>query len=107
MHCELQEQSLIGVPAKVQAGCGPVCSAPTASAEAPAEDPPMILIVDDDKDFLESYRKLLSALPSHPKVHTSTSASRAFALLDSESFSVLITDLKMPKVDGFQILMSV
>ncbi len=35
-----------------------------------------------------------------------TCATRALALLDAEPFSVLITDLRMPKIDGFQVLLS-
>lgn len=33
-------------------------------------------------------------------------ATRAMALLESEPFSLLITDLRMPKIDGFQVLLS-
>lgn len=66
-----------------------------------------ILILDDDTDLLETYRDLLSCLPCRPEVHTASSAARAFALLESELFAMLITDLRMPKVDGFQVLMSV
>jgi CheY-like chemotaxis protein len=46
-------------------------------------------------------------LPSRPEVHTANSAARAFALLESESFALMITDLRMPKMDGFQVLTGV
>ena len=35
---------------------------------------------------------------------TATSGSRAIALLESEPFSLLLTDLRMPNMDGFQVL---
>lgn len=66
-----------------------------------------VLIVDDEKDLLDFYSQLLSQLPSRPEVHTATTGARALALLESEPFSVLITDLNMPRMDGFQILMMV
>src|SRR5690242_3603631 len=63
-----------------------------------------ILILDDDPVFLELYKEWLSQLPSKPEIHTSTSGARAMALLESEPFRVLICDLKMPKMDGLQVL---
>jgi CheY-like chemotaxis protein len=43
-------------------------------------------------------------LPSKPEVRTVASSSRALAILDSESFRLLICDLKMPRMDGLQVL---
>src|SRR4051812_28617521 len=63
-----------------------------------------ILLLDDDPELLEMYKEMLSHLPSHPDVHTSTSGTRALALLDAEPFRLLICDLKMPKMDGLQVL---
>jgi len=65
---------------------------------------PKILLLDDDPDLLELYRELLSRLPSKPEVHTATSGARALALLETEPFRLLISDLKMPKMDGLQVL---
>ena len=59
-----------------------------------------ILLLDDDQDLLELYREMLARLPSGPEIHTATSGARAIALLESESFSLLISDLNMPKMDG-------
>ncbi len=63
-----------------------------------------ILLLDDEQDLLELYHDLLQELPSKPEVHTSNSGARAIALLESESFSMLISDLRMPKMDGLQVL---
>ncbi len=63
-----------------------------------------ILLLDDDKDLLELYREMLARLPSRPEIHTATSGARAIALLESEVFSLLISDLNMPKMDGLQVL---
>jgi CheY-like chemotaxis protein len=63
-----------------------------------------LLLLDDDKDLLELYREILARLPSQPEIHTATSGARAIALLESEPFSLLISDLNMPKMDGLQVL---
>ncbi len=63
-----------------------------------------ILILDDDPTFLELYKEWLAQLPSKPEIHTSTSGARALALLEADPFRVLICDLKMPKMDGLQVL---
>jgi CheY-like chemotaxis protein len=53
---------------------------------------------------LELYQEILGRLPSHPEIHTATSGARAIALLQSEPFTLLISDLNMPKMDGLQVL---
>jgi CheY-like chemotaxis protein len=66
---------------------------------------PRILLLDDDQDFLELYREMLSThLPSLPEVRTANSAARALAVLESEPFDLLIVDLQMPRMDGLQVL---
>lgn len=63
-----------------------------------------ILLVDDDPDLLDMYCEILSQLPSAPEVRTATSGSRALAMLETDSFRLLVCDLKMPKMDGLQVL---
>ncbi|MBI3874755.1 MAG: response regulator [Verrucomicrobia bacterium] len=63
-----------------------------------------ILVLDDETGFLQMCQELLSALPMHPEVHTVTSGADALARLDTEPFSLLLTDLRMPGMDGFQVL---
>jgi CheY-like chemotaxis protein len=63
-----------------------------------------ILLVDDDPDMLDMYREILKQLPSNPEIQTATSGARAVALLESEPYRLLITDLKMPRMDGLQLL---
>lgn len=65
---------------------------------------PKVLILDDDQDFLEVCRQMLAGLASEPDIHIADSGTQALALLESESFSLLLTDLRMPRMDGFQIL---
>src|SRR5437899_13090756 len=65
---------------------------------------PKILMLDDDQELLELYRCILANLPSKPDVHTANSGARAMALLQSEPFDLLICDLRMPKLDGLQVV---
>ncbi len=63
-----------------------------------------ILILDDEHDILEIYQEILARLPSQPEIHTADNGARALALLESETFSLLLADLRMPQMDGFQVL---
>jgi CheY-like chemotaxis protein len=65
---------------------------------------PRILLVDDDRQFLRLYRDLLAKQPSAPDVRTAENGSRALAKLESDRFDLLVCDLKMAQVDGFQVL---
>jgi CheY-like chemotaxis protein len=63
-----------------------------------------ILILDDDADWLTLCRELLAALPSRPEILTANTAKRALALLETEKIRLLISDLKMPRIDGLQMI---
>jgi CheY-like chemotaxis protein len=63
-----------------------------------------ILLLDDDPDLLDMYSEILSQLPTHPQISTATSGVRAMAMLEADPFQMLICDLKMPKMDGVQVL---
>ena len=66
---------------------------------------PKILLLDDDQDFLDLYKEMLSQhLPSLPDVRIANSGARALSLLESEPFNMLICDLSLPKMDGLQVL---
>lgn len=66
---------------------------------------PKILLLDDDQDFLDLYKEMLMQhLSCLPEVRTVSSGPRALALLESETFNLLIVDLHMPKMDGLQVL---
>ncbi len=63
-----------------------------------------ILILDDEEQFLELCQELLSTLAAKPDVRTASSGAHAIALLEAEPYSLLLTDLRMPNMDGFQVL---
>ena len=62
------------------------------------------MLLDDDTDWLSLCRDQFALLPSHPEIMTATNAKRALALLETEPVRLLISDLKMPRIDGLQML---
>ncbi|HVM51079.1 MAG TPA: response regulator [Candidatus Acidoferrum sp.] len=63
-----------------------------------------ILLVDDEPDLLDMYQQVLKQLPSQPEIHTAGSGTRALAMLEAEPYRLIVCDLKMPKMDGLQVL---
>jgi len=63
-----------------------------------------ILLLDDDPDVLDMYQQTLLQLPSQPEVNIATSGARALSMLEAEPFNLLISDLRMPKMDGLQVI---
>ena len=63
---------------------------------------PSILIIDDEESMCRFLTVLLEK--EGYRVVSSTTGRAALALLDDETFDVVITDLKMPDMDGIQVL---
>jgi CheY-like chemotaxis protein len=63
-----------------------------------------VLIVDDENLFLESLREGLSAFASEFSVVTAGNGNAAAEILDHMPIDLVVTDLKMPVADGFQLL---
>ena len=61
-----------------------------------------LLIVDDDLDMLRSLALMLS-FEGH-KVVTASSGPEAASLLTEHKFDVVITDLRMSIIDGYEIV---
>ena len=63
-----------------------------------------ILVLDDDSEWLELCSEFLTQLPSKPEISTASSGMRALSLLDAQPFQLLLCDLKMPQMDGLEVL---
>jgi CheY-like chemotaxis protein len=63
-----------------------------------------ILLVDDDKALRETFKKGLETYSDSLHVVTAEDGESAMEKLKSQDIFLLITDLKMPKVDGFALL---
>lgn len=61
-----------------------------------------VLAIDDDPDAVTLVAELLAAVGA--RVSTASSADDAIRLLEAELPDVIVTDLGMPRVDGFQLI---
>ncbi len=61
-----------------------------------------ILIVDDDPMVIKSCIRILDA-EGH-EIHTADTVEKGETLLDESAFDLLITDIKMPGQDGFEMI---
>jgi CheY-like chemotaxis protein len=63
----------------------------------------IILIVDDEPDNLEVFRAAFEML-HNSTVKTASSGAEALAILATTHPTVIVTDLSMPKMDGYALL---
>jgi DNA-binding response OmpR family regulator len=68
----------------------------------PADLPRAILVVDDEEEFLNTYRRLLGRQGF--RVVTAASCAAARAALALEPFALVIADLRLPDGDGLDIV---
>ena len=61
-----------------------------------------VLVVDNDKDFLRLVCKHLQENEIHAL--GTTSAVQSLQYLKEHDFSILITDIKMPKIGGIELI---
>lgn len=61
-----------------------------------------ILVIDDDADMRELMNKALGK--EGYDIHLARSASDGIALLQQESFDLVVLDIKMPEMDGVEAL---
>ena len=65
---------------------------------------PRVLVVDDKENILTLFERILG---EGYQVTTAADGARAIALLGGDPFDVVITDLRMPGADGFEVLRAV
>ena len=63
-----------------------------------------ILLVDDEPDFSQGLARLIAAGYPEATVHTAESGQEALALLEREPITLMLTDLRMPGLDGQELL---
>jgi DNA-binding NtrC family response regulator len=68
---------------------------------------PIALLVDDDATTLAALLDLLSCRLPRLRVETTTDVVDALARLDIQQYSVVLTDLRMPRMDGLTFLQEV
>jgi signal transduction histidine kinase/CheY-like chemotaxis protein len=63
-----------------------------------------ILLVDDEQDALRLFRRMLVSAQEGYRVLRATNGRQALAILRQQPVDVLLMDLIMPEMDGFQLL---
>jgi len=63
-----------------------------------------VLFVDDEAMLLEGLRRALHGMRREWDMHFVESAAAALEALDREAFDVVVTDMRMPAMDGAQLL---
>jgi PAS domain S-box-containing protein len=71
------------------------------SASAPSAISGRVLVVDDNRDMREYVRRLLSV---HFEVMTAENGKAALAKIASDAPDLVLTDIMMPEMDGFELL---
>ncbi len=66
--------------------------------------PPHILIVDDDPALLQALPHTVSLRLPQAQVDTSDSAQRALELIRAHDYETIVSDIKMPGMDGLELL---
>jgi EAL domain-containing protein (putative c-di-GMP-specific phosphodiesterase class I) len=66
---------------------------------------PRILVVDDERLLLETAARILRG--SGYEVHTAIHGREAIEILEQGTFEAVVSDIKMPEMDGIQLLRAV
>jgi DNA-binding NtrC family response regulator len=66
------------------------------------DERPVILLVEDDANMRELVANILATLPA--RVISAKTAQDALAILEDTEIAVVVTDLRMPGVDGMEVL---
>jgi signal transduction histidine kinase len=70
----------------------------------PNDRPPRVLIVDDDLLLLEALPEVIHRRLPEALVETSPSAREALARIQRTDYDAIVTDIKMPDIDGLVLL---
>ena len=61
-----------------------------------------VLAIDDEQIVLDSIKKILSG--SEYEVHTTLKGGAGISHAISEPFDIVLTDIRMPDIDGFKVI---
>ncbi|MBU1168760.1 MAG: response regulator [Proteobacteria bacterium] len=63
-----------------------------------------VLIIDDEKSLLFSMKAGFEPFKNELCIHTAENGREAISVLESIPIDLVVTDLKMPEMDGFEVL---
>lgn len=65
---------------------------------------PHILLVDDDLSLLEALPQMITLRLPRVEIATTSSGQQALGLLEEHEYDTVISDIKMPGIDGLELL---
>jgi Predicted signal transduction protein len=63
-----------------------------------------ILFVDDEPNVLQGLRRMFRPMRHEWDIHTAESGAEALSLLEQQPFDILVSDMRMPVMDGVELL---
>ena len=63
-----------------------------------------IFVIDDDIDLLKTLEEELSSCNQDWNILTAENGKQGVGILDSHSVDLVVTDLRMPVMDGYELL---
>lgn len=63
-----------------------------------------VLIVDDERVFLQCFSECVASSNQRMRVLTAEDGMKALKVLQSEHVDLVVTDLKMPVMNGYQLI---
>jgi CheY-like chemotaxis protein len=66
-----------------------------------------VLVVDDDADAHQLFRRMLQAQDEALEVVTASSGTEALETLRQQPFDLMLLDIRMPDMDGWEVLAAV
>lgn len=63
-----------------------------------------ILFVDDDQNIIQGYKRTLHSMRNQWTMYFVQSSKEALEFLDKETVDILVTDMRMPEMDGAKLL---
>lgn len=101
MGAAFVEEALRWLPDEQTTSPAPASAGAAAVTMAPAATPLRILVADDNND-MRAYLK--SLLEPHAQVSVCADGETALALLQTQAVDLLVSDVMMPRLDGFGLL---
>ena len=78
---------------------------PSSADEIDAK--PHIIFVDDDENILRGLRRMLKSMSAEWGMAYASSGQEALALMSRQPFDVIVSDMRMPQMDGVELLLKV
>ena len=70
------------------------------------QEKPRILFVDDEQNVLDGLSRSLSSFAEHWNIEYCDTPDKALAAFKCQPFDVVISDMKMPKMNGVELVMA-